>query len=42
MRHGCATHGVDKQGGYPAIGMVAIKGCAITSEGTVTKMRDKE
>ena len=37
-RHGCATYGVDKQGGYPEIGMVAIEGCAITMEGTVTKM----
>ena len=37
MRHGCSTHGVDEQGGYPAIRMVAIEGCAITSEGIVTK-----
>ena len=41
-RHECATHGVDEQRGYPEIGMVAIEGCAITTEGTVTKMRGEE
>ena len=35
-------HGVDEQGGYPTIGMVATEGCAITSEGTATKMMDEE
>ena len=41
-RHECVTHGVDEQRGYPKIRMVAIEGCAITREGTVTKMRDEE